>query len=161
VVFSCFHVARRLIKQAAAIHTSGAGQPMPLERVVDRLCRLLNWHLSTFDYYRKRKSQPAELARRLATIIADGEAWEAVLEGQAEGQMTVEDLFARLNALRGRWLSVADHFEVARNGALEQNRRVPGLTTAIGTLRRAAEEVKAVMDGTWSAPLPDATERRH
>ena len=134
---------------------------MTLERVLDRLCRLLNWHVSTFDYYRKLKNQPAELGRRLAMIIADGEAWEAVLDRQGEGQMTVEELFAQLHALRGRWLAVADQFERDRAEAMEQSRRFTGLTSVITTFRKAADEVLEVMDGTWRGPPPDAKERHH
>lgn len=39
--------------------------------ISDRLYRVLVWHLSTFDFCRRPKSQSAEMARKLAAIIGD------------------------------------------------------------------------------------------
>jgi len=71
VVFTCFDVARRLLRH---VYTT---RPLPDSRILlptvisARLHRVLVWHLSTFDYCRKPKSQAAEMARTLAAIVSD------------------------------------------------------------------------------------------
>ena len=71
VVFTCFDVARRLLKYTRATRPLPDRRILRPEVISDRLHRVLVWHLSTFDYSRRPKSQSAEMARKLAAIIGD------------------------------------------------------------------------------------------
>lgn len=71
VIFSSFDVARRLLKHARATRPPPDRHILGPEVISERLYRVLVWHLSTFDYCRRLKSQAAEMARTLAAIIGD------------------------------------------------------------------------------------------
>jgi len=84
-----------------------------------------------------------------------------VLTTSPVSEMTLEGLRLQLHALRARWISVADRFERQRADLFEQNRRAAGLTSVIVTFRKAADELKEVMDGTWPGAIHDIPEHRH